>query len=140
MITPPEAPVPAGAPLPPASAADAPARGCMRWGLVGCALLSVVAIAGMVLFLRKAPRIMEQLLGATEAQVVAAIEKEVPEAEREAFRLEYAAFVETAKAGKAKPEDIQKLQAKIVAALKDDKVSSEELKGLTEQLRSMPKK
>lgn len=139
MSTTPETPVPGGAPVPPA-APDAPARGCMRWGLVGCALLSVVAIAGMVLFLRKAPRIMEQLLGATEAQVLAAIEKEVPEAEREAFRLEYDAFIETAKAGKARPDDIQKLQAKIVAALKDNKVSEEELKGLTEQLRSIPKK
>lgn len=138
MSDPPEATVPSGAPVAP-PAADVPARGCMRWGLVGCALLSVVAIAGMVLFLRKAPRIMEQLLGATEAQVVAAIEKEVPEAEREAFRLEYDAFIETAKAGKARPDDIQKLQAKIVAALKDNKVSEEELKGLTEQLRSIRK-
>lgn len=140
MSTPPETTVPGGAPFPPPAAADAPARGCMRWGLVGCAVLSVVAIAGMVLFLRKAPRIMEQLLGATEAQVVAAIEREVPEAEREAFRREYAAFVETAKAGKAKPDEIQKLQTRIVAALKDERVSAEELKGLTEQLRSMPKK
>ena len=140
MSTPPETTVPGAAAFPPRAAADVPARGCMRWGLVGCAVLSVVAIGVMVLFLRMAPRIMEQLLGATEAQVVAAIEKEVPEAEREAFRLEYAAFVETAKAGKAKPDEIQKLQTKIVAALKDEKVSAEELKGLTEQLRSMPKK
>ena len=124
----------------PAEAKDPQSRGCMKWGLVGCAGLSVVAIVGMVLFLRKAPQLMEKLLGATEAQVAAAIEAEVPAAEREAFRAEYAAFVESAKAGKAKPDQIQALQTKIVAALKDNRVTSEELRGLTDHLRSMPKK
>jgi hypothetical protein len=112
----------------------------MRWGLVGCALLSVLAIVGMVLFLRKAPQLMEKLLGATESQVVAAVESEVPAAEREAFRAEYAAFVASAKAGKAKPDEIQALQKKIVASLEDGRVTGEELKGLTEHLRAMPKK
>jgi hypothetical protein len=112
----------------------------MKWGLVGCAGLSVVAIIGMVLFLRKAPQIMETLLGATESQVVAAIEADVPAAEREAFRLEYAAFVATAKAGKAQPESIQAFQKKIVEALKDNRVDGEELRGLTAHLRSMPRK
>ena len=140
MSTANEMPVPGAAPLPAPGAPDAPARGCMRWGLVGCALLSVVAIAGMVLFMRKAPQLMESLLGATQAQVLAAIEKEVPQAEREAFRLEYSAFVEAAKEGKAKPDDIHRLQTKIVGALEDDRVSAEELKGITDQLRSMPKK
>ena len=42
-------------------------RGVLKWGLVGCAGLSVIAIVGMVLFLRKAPQLMETLLGATEA-------------------------------------------------------------------------
>jgi hypothetical protein len=112
----------------------------MKWGLVGCAGLSVIAIIGMVFFLRKAPQLMETLLGATEAQVVAAIAAEVPAADREAFRMEYAAFVATAKAGKARPEAIQKLQARIAEALKDHTVTAEELHSLTEQLRSMPKK
>ncbi len=119
---------------------DARPAGVLKWGLVGCAGLSVLLIIGMVLFLRKAPQLMESLLGATESQVVAAIAAEVPAADREAFRTEYAAFVETAKAGKAKPDDIQALQKKIVAALEDRTVSREELKGLTEHLRSMPKK
>ena len=140
MSTPPETPVPGAAPLPDAGAPDAPARGCMRWGLVGCALLAVVAIAGLVLFMRKAPQLMESLLGATQAQVSAAIDREVPEAEREAFRLEYAAFVEAAKAGKAKPDDIHRLQTKIVGALEDNRVTAEELAGITGQLRAMPKK
>lgn len=136
-----ETPPPVGPGAPPGAAApDAPARGILKWGLVGCAGLSVLAILGMVLFLRKAPQLMESLLSATEAQVLAAVEKEVPETERQAFRTEYAAFVATAKAGKAKPDEIQGLQTKIVAALKDEQVSAEELKGLTEHLRSMPKK
>ena len=123
----------------PAEAKDPQSRGCMKWGLVGCAGLSVVAIVGMVLFLRRAPQLMEKLLGATEAQVVAAMEAEVPAAEREAFRTEYAAFVVTARSGKAKPDAIQGLQTKIVEALKDGRVNAEELRGLTEHLRSMPK-
>jgi uncharacterized protein HemY len=93
----------------------------------------------MVLFLRKAPQLVETLLGATEAQVVAAIVAEVPAQDREAFRLEYAAFVATAKSGKAKPDAIQDLQKKIVEALKDERVDAKELRGLTDHLRSMPK-
>ena len=111
----------------------------MKWGLVGCAVLSLVAIAGMVLFLRRAPQLMETLLGATEAQVVAAIVPEVPAAEREAFRTEYAAFVAAAKAGKAKPEGIHAIQKKIVAALADNSVNAEELRAITDALRAMPK-
>jgi hypothetical protein len=111
----------------------------MKWGLVGCALLSLVAIAGLVLFLRRAPQLMETLLGATEAQVVAAIAPEVPAAERETFRTEYAAFVGAAKAGKAKPEGIHAIQKKIVAALADNSVNAEELRAITDALRAMPK-
>ncbi len=118
---------------------DAESRGCMKWGLVGCAVLSLVAIAGMVLFLRRAPQLMETLLGATEAQVVAAIVPEVPAAERESFRTEYAAFVAAAKAGKAKPEGIHAIQKKIVAALADNSVNAEELRAITDALRAMPK-
>ena len=119
---------------------DARPGGVLKWGLVGCAGLSVLLIVGMVLFLRTAPQLMESLLGATESKVLSAIAAEVPAAEREAFRKEYAVFVETAKTGKAKPDDIQGLQKKIVAALEDRTVTGEELKGLTEHLRSMPQK
>lgn len=119
---------------------DTATGGCMRWGLVGCAGLSVLAIVGMVLFMRKAPQLMESLLGATEAQVVAAIAGEVPEADRQAFRSEYAAFVATAKAGDAKPEQIQAVQREIVGALKDNRVDAAELRAITERLRAVPKK
>ena len=130
---------PGDAPIGPSGTRDPQARGVLKWGLLGCAVLSVVAIVGMVLFLRKAPQIVETLLGATEAQVVAAIEPEVPAADREAFRTEYAAFVATARSGKAKPDAIQGLQTRIVEALKDGRVNGEELRGLTDHLRSMPK-
>ncbi|MHB8796882.1 MAG: hypothetical protein ACYDBY_00310 [Thermoanaerobaculia bacterium] len=138
--TPPPPISPGGAPAAIRDEKDARPGGVLKWGLVGCAGLSVLLIVGMVLFLRKAPQLMESLLGATESQVVEAIAADVPAAEREAFRTEYAAFVETAKAGKAKPDEIHGLQKKIVAALEDRTVSGEELKGLTEHLRSMPKK
>ena len=120
------------------AAKDQESRGVLKLGLVGCAALSVVAIVGMVLFMRKAPELMEKLLGATEAQVVAAIEPDVPAPDREAFRKEYAAFVEAAKSGKARPETIQSLQKKIVEALKDGKVTAEELRSLTDALRAIP--
>lgn len=138
--TPPPPIVPGSGPVPNPGEKDSRPGGVLKWGLVGCAGLSVLLIVGMVLFLRKAPQLMESLLGATESQVVAAIAAEVPAAERDAFRTEYAAFVATAKAGKAKPEEIQGLQKKIVSALQDNRVSGEELKGLTDHLRSMPKK
>lgn len=132
------APPPIG-PGAPSGTRDPESRGVLKFGLVGCAVLSVVAIVGMVLFMRKAPELMEKLLGATEAQVVAAIAPDVTAEEREAFRREYAAFVEAAKAGKARPETIQTLQKKIVEALKDDKVTAEELRSLTDALRAIPK-
>ena len=140
MSSTPPPPISPGGPAAYREEKDARPGGVLKWGLVGCAGLSVLLIVGLVLFMRKAPQLMESLLGATENQVVAAIAADVPAAEREAFRTEYAAFVETAKAGKAKPDDIQGLQKKIVAALEDRTVTGEELKGLTEHLRSMPKK
>ena len=140
MSSTPPPPISPGGPAATREEKDARPGGVLKWGLVGCAGLSVLLIVGMVLFLRKAPQLMESLLGATESQVVGAIAADVPAAEREAFRTEYAAFVETAKAGKAKADDIQGLQKKIVASLEDRTVSGEELKGLTEHLRSMPKK
>ena len=140
MSSTPPPPISPGGPASIREEKDARPGGVLKWGLVGCAGLSVLLIIGMVLFLRKAPQLMESLLGATESQVVSAIAADVPGSEREAFRTEYAVFVETAKAGKAKPDDIQALQKKIVAALADRTVTGEELKGLTEHLRSMPKK
>jgi hypothetical protein len=125
--------------LGPSGTKDPESRGCMKWGLLGCAVLSLVAIAGMVLFLRRAPQLMETLLGATEAQVVAAIAPEVPAGERDAFRTEYAAFVAAAKAGKAKPDGIQAIQKRIVEALQDNRVNAEELRAITDALRAMPK-
>ena len=130
---------PGKGPLGPSATKDAESRGCMKWGLLGCAVLSLVAIAGIVLFLRRAPQMMETLLGATEAQVVTAIAPEVPAGERDAFRAEYAAFVAAAKAGKAKPEGIHAVQQKIVGALEDGSVNAEELQAITEALRAMPK-
>jgi hypothetical protein len=131
--------VPGDVSLGPPGNKDAGSRGCMKWGLVGCAVLSLVAIAGMVLFLRRAPQLMETLLGATQAQVVAAIAPEVTAGEREAFEKEYAAFVAAAKAGKARPEGIHGIQKKIVEALKDNRVNAEELRAITDALRAMPK-
>ena len=139
MSSTPPPPISPGGPAATREEKDARPGGVLKWGLVGCAGLSVLLIVGMVLFLRKAPQLMESLLGATESKVLSAIAAEVPAAEREAFRKEYAVFVETAKTGKAKPDDIQGLQKKIVASLEDRTVSGEELKGLTEHLRSMPK-
>lgn len=121
----------------PSAAKDAASGGCMRWGLVGCAVLSVLAVVGLVLFMRKAPQLMETLLSATEAQVVSAIAREVPEEDRTAFRTEYAAFVATAKAGGARPERIQEVQQKIVEALKDGSVDAAELRAITERLRAV---
>ena len=131
--------VPGEGPFLPSGTKDPASRGCMKWGLVGCAVLSLVAIAGVVLFLRRAPQLMETLLGATQTQVVSAIAPEVPAAERDAFRTEYAAFVAAAKAGKAKPEGIHAVQKKIVVALQDNRVNAEELRAITEALRAMPK-
>ncbi len=131
--------VPGDGSFPSSGGRDSESRGCMKWGLVGCAVLSVVAIAGMVLFLRRAPQLMESLLGATQTQVVSAIAPEVPAADREEFQREYAAFVAAAKTGKAKPDGIAAVQKRILEALKDGTVKADELRAITDALRAIPK-
>jgi hypothetical protein len=133
---------PAPPPLPgPAVGAAAPVRdpaisGCLKWGLVGCSALAVVLIVGLILFLRKAPELMDRLLGAAGDQVVAAAAPEVTAQQKEDFHAAFREFVEGAKAQRVKPEQIRGLQSQIVEALRDGKITPEELKSLTEALRS----
>lgn len=131
QATPPDAPPPAAArPAPP------PPSGCLRWGLVGCLFLSILAIVGMVLFLRKAPELIDRLLAGPATRVLEAAEPGVPAAEKEAYRTASELFVAGAKSGKVTPDAIRDVQRRTLEALGDGKVTREELQGLTAALRS----
>ena len=135
---PPGTPLTPAAVLPPASAPDrAPeGRGCLKWGLVGCLGLSVILIAGLLLFARKAPQLIERLLSAASEQVISSAAPDVTPQEKADYSQAFWNFSEAAKAGRVKPERIRDLQLKTAEALRDGTVSREELRGLVEVLKA----
>ncbi len=122
--------------LPPAAPPDAKRSGCLRWGLVGCAGASVVVIVGLVFLMSNARSMMGWALGKLQDTVMMACTPDVTPAAREEFRQAFKRFSEGAKEGKVPPEKVQEVQQKVTAAVKDGRVTAEELRGLTEALKA----
>lgn len=114
----------------PKPAAGAP--GFLKWGLVGCAGLSLVLIVGLVLLGTKARDILGGLMDQMESQIVAVCAPEVTPAEKEAFRASWKEFTARAKAGKVDRQALTAFREKTSAALADGKVTPEEIRDLTE--------
>jgi hypothetical protein len=106
-------------------------QGCLKWGLVGCAGASVLAIVGLLFVLSNAKRLMGLAFEKIGDQVVAAAAPEVTPAETERFRTSLAAFAERAKAGKVPPAIVQVWQTQVTGALADGRVTGDELRSLT---------
>jgi hypothetical protein len=131
-LTPP--PAPPSEPFPsPKPSAGAP--GFLKWGLVGCAGLSLVLIVGLVLLGTKARDILGSLMGQMESQIVAVCAPEVTPAEKEAFRSSWRDFTARAKTGKVDRQALTAFREKTTAALADGKVTPEEIRELTEIAR-----
>ena len=132
-------------PPPSAPAADVPAArspiaaapsGCFRWGLVGCLFLSVLAIVGLVLFMRRAPELLDKLLTGPAERVLSSTGPEVPPQMKDAYRKASERFVEGAKAGRVRSDAISGVQRKTLEALSDSRVSAEEIRDLTAALEA----
>ena len=138
----PAPPPPPPPPLQPSAAGFPPPgepksrSGCLKWGLVGCAALSVLLIVGLVFVGYKAKGLLGWALGKIETQVVASCDAEVTDAEKEAFRKAFASFAAGAQKGTTSAERVQGFQKKAMAALGDGTVSPAELKELTAAVSS----
>ncbi len=119
-------PVPA-----PGSPVHSPRSGLLKWGLVGCGVLSAVLIVGLVLVGMKARTMMQWALGKMEEQTLQSCTPDVTQAEREAFKAAYAGFVARASQGKVPVEKMTAFRTKIMAAIRDGKVTPDELRDLT---------
>ncbi len=130
---PPPPPAAAGFPAPP----PAPARrsGCLKWGLIGCAGLSVVLIAGLVFVGYRAKGLLGWALDKMGTQIVAACAPSVTAEEKAAFQDAYRDFARRAQSGKVKPDRIQAFQKQALAALGDGTVTSDELRDLTDLVK-----
>jgi hypothetical protein len=113
--------------------------GCLKWSLVGCALLSVLLIIGLVWMTMKAKNIIGWALDQLESQVTASAEPGIPAQEKEAFHQAMVSFVEKAKAGKVDAKDIQDFQKKCLESVRDGKVTSQELSALTSAAKAATK-
>lgn len=107
----------------------------LKWGLVGCAGLSLVLIVGLVLLGTKARDILGSLMGQMESQIVSVCAPEVTPAEKEAFRASWRDFTARAKSGKVDRQALAAFREKTTAALADGKVTPEEIRELTKIAR-----
>lgn len=123
-------PVPSTPPpaLPELRHTEPPRSGCLRWGLIGCALLSVLLIVGLVIVGTKG---VEWALVKLEDQTLAACTPEVTEVQKEAFRNAYTGFIARARMGKEPAGKMTAFRSKLMAAIADGKVTPEELTELT---------
>ncbi len=132
---PPPPPPPTAPGFPPEGAAPARRSGCLKWGLIGCAGLSVLLVVGLVVLGYKARGLLGWALSTMERQVVASCEAGVTAEEKKAFEDAVRALSEEARTGKVNPERIQAFQRRATGALSDGKVSPEEIRELTAAAR-----
>ena len=109
--------------------------GCLRWGLLGCAGLSVLMIIGLMFLTMRAKSLIGWAFERLEGQVIAASAPGVTPAQKEEFKSAMKAFVEKARDGKAATGNIQKFQGEVMDSVKDGRVTAEEMEKLTRVLK-----
>lgn len=113
--------------------------GFLRWGLVGCAGLSLVLIVSLVFLGTKARTLLGWALDQTRTQVLGCCTAEVTPEERRRFEEAFAAFSARTRAASVKPEALGKFRDAMTAAASDGKVTPEELRELTAVAREAAK-
>jgi hypothetical protein len=109
-------------------------RGCLKWGLLGCAALSVVVIVGLVLLATKAKSFLESTLLKKGDEIVVRATPDVTEEQKTAFRNAYRGFVDRAKAGQLPISKMTSYTSKSDRALADGKITPEEIRELTAEV------
>ena len=117
------------------AAASARRQGCLRWGLVGCAGASVALIVGLLFLMNNAKKLMGFAFDQMGDQVVAVCGPEVTPLEKDEFRAALKAFSGNVKDRKATPDQVLAFQSRVRSAMADNRVSAEELRGLTAFLK-----
>ncbi|HEV8268505.1 MAG TPA: hypothetical protein VGR00_09740 [Thermoanaerobaculia bacterium] len=125
-------------PLPPRLEVD-DKSGCMKWGLVGCAGLSVLLIVGLMVLGSKAGSMMDWAIHRLTDQVVAVASPAVTPQDREAYHAAVEGFVERSRQGKVDTERMAAFRKKTVDAVADGTVTPEEIHALTAQLQELSK-
>ncbi len=115
--------------------ADLKRSGVLKWGLVGCAGASVVVIVGLVFLMSNARSMMGWALSKLQDGVMMSCTVDVSPAERMEFRQAFQRFADGAKEGKVTAGQVQEVQQKVTAAIKDGRVTPEEIRDLTDLLK-----
>jgi hypothetical protein len=114
---------------------DTKRSGVLKWGLVGCAGASVVVIVGLVFLMSNARSMMAWALGKLQDGVMMSCTPDVTPPERTEFRQAFQRFADGAKEGTVTPERVQEVQRKVTAAIRDGRVTREEMRDLTALLK-----
>lgn len=98
---------------------------------MGCAVLSVFLIVGLVFLGTKARSLVDWAMGLIENQVLLACVPEVTAGEKTQFKEAYRSFTGKARDGKLPSSRLTAFRSQATAALADGRVTPEELKELT---------
>ena len=123
--------------MPPPNVADRSRSGCMKWGLVGCAGLSVILIVALIFVGTRAGTMMDWALGKIQDQILLSCTPEVTAEQKAEFRAAYAPFIAKAKKGGIPVDKMSAFRTKMMASLADSKVTPEELTELTNGLKQL---
>jgi hypothetical protein len=123
--------------MPPSIAPESSRSGCMKWGLVGCAGLSVMLIVGLIFVGTRAGTMMDWALTKIQDQILLTCTPEVTAEQKAEFRAAYAPFIAKAKKGGIPAEKMSAFRKEMMAALSDGKVTPEELTELTNGLKQL---
>jgi hypothetical protein len=113
-------------------------RGCLKWGLIGCAGISVIVIVGLLLLGSKAKSFLDSTLTKKGEEVVLRATPEVTAEEKTAFREAYRGFIDGAKEGRVPIGRMTSFTSKSDAALSDGSITPEEIRDLTDEVRQAP--
>jgi hypothetical protein len=133
--TPPPPPiVPDASPFP--QPTERKSRGCLKWGLLGCAGLSVLVIIGLIVLGAKSKQILGSVFARQGTDVIARCTPEVTAEDKAAFETVLKEFTERAKNGGVKIATISTVTTKLGEALRDNSVTPEEIRDLTSAMRA----
>lgn len=114
---------------------DAKKSGVLKWGLIGCAGASVIVIAGLVFLMTHARSITGWALAKLEETVLTGCAPDVTAEEKTELRTAFQRFRRAAAEDKATPEQVEEIQRKVTAALRDGRVTPAEIRDLTAELK-----
>ena len=114
---------------------DGKRSGVLKWGLVGCAGASVIVIVGLVFLMSNARSMMGWALTKLEDAVLMGCTSEVTAAEKTDFRAAFLRFRSAATGDKVTPDQVKEIQERSTAAIRDGRVTPEELRDLTAALK-----